>query len=336
MDINAVFEGGGVKGIALAGAVQAAEQRGIRFNRVAGTSSGAIVASLVAAGYTAAEMKRLIEAMPFRSFLQRSPLFNTKWIGPMTRLFVKKGLYSGEALEEWVRGLLQAKGIRTFGDLRPEQLRIIASDISGRKLLVLPDDIAQYGLDPKQLSVAKAVRMSTSIPYFFDPVVIRKKTSSRLPGETFADQFVYIVDGGLLSNFPLWVFDQTNDSPLEALVPTIGFRLVGRSQLAPSTIRGPLSMLKALVRTMLDAHDERYIEEQNRFRTVKIPTHGISITDFDISAEDSKQLYESGYYSTEAFFNKWKMSDYKHNYIAYVHRRKSKPIDSKVTSLMSK
>lgn len=69
MDINAVFEGGGVKGIALAGAVQAAEQRGIRFSRVAGTSSGAIVAALVAAGYTAAEMKQLIEAMPFRSFL---------------------------------------------------------------------------------------------------------------------------------------------------------------------------------------------------------------------------------------------------------------------------
>lgn len=228
MKINAVFEGGGVKGIALAGAVQAAERRGLTFHQVAGTSSGAIVASLVAAGYTAEEMKKVIMATPFSSFMQRAPIFNTKIIGPLSRLFIKKGLYSGEALEHWIHQLLLAKGIRTFSDLKTNQLRIIASDISDRKLLVLPDDIAQYGIDPNQLLVSKAVRMSTSIPYFFDPVIIRKAPDKRSKKQPFADQFAYIVDGGLLSNFPLWIFDKDHAPAMEKLVPTIGFQLVGR------------------------------------------------------------------------------------------------------------
>jgi len=325
VQINAVFEGGGVKGIALAGAVSAAERRGLRFHQVAGTSSGAIVASLVAAGYSADEMKRIITATPFSSFLQRSSIFNTKVIGPLTRLFLKKGLYSGEALEHWIHRLLLAKGIRTFGDLKLNQLRIIASDISDRKLLVLPDDISQYGIDPKRLLVSKAVRMSTSIPYFFDPVIIRSGAKRKLPKPSFADQFAYIVDGGLLSNFPLWVFDRENspNPDVDKLIPTIGFQLVGRGSGRPNTIVGPISMLKALFSTMMDAHDDRYIEDVNRFRTIKIPTLGVSITDFDISKEKSEELYKAGSIAGEHFFNKWKMTDYKQGYVDHVIRKQS-------------
>ncbi|MCR8633974.1 patatin-like phospholipase family protein [Paenibacillus radicis (ex Xue et al. 2023)] len=323
MKINAVFEGGGVKGIALAGAVHAAESKGLTFNQVAGTSSGAIVASLVAAGYTSDELKTVIEATPFSAFMQRSKIFDTKLIGPLARLFLKKGLYSGETLEHWIHTLLLAKGIRTFGDLRPNQLRIIASDISGRKLLVLPDDIADYGIDPVQFSISKAVRMSTSIPYFFDPVIIRKSAAKRLSTETFAEQFVYIVDGGLLSNFPLWLFDRDEVPALDSMIPTIGFQLVGRGSGMPNKIYGPLSMLKALFSTMMDAHDERYIEDVNRFRTVKIPTLGVSNTNFDISKEKSQALYESGNLAAENFFNKWKLTDYKTSYMQHVVRKRN-------------
>ncbi len=322
--INAVFEGGGVKGIALAGAVHAAERKGLTFHQVAGTSSGAIVASLVAAGYSAEELKNIIMATPFSSFMQRAPVFNAKIIGPLTRLFLKKGLYSGEALERWIHQLLLAKGIRTFSDLKKNQLRIIASDISDRRLLVLPDDIEQYGIDPKRLLISKAVRMSTSIPYFFDPVIIRKAPSKRAPKQSFADQFAYIVDGGLLSNFPLWIFDQDHTPKAEQLIPTIGFQLVGRGTGQPNTIFGPVTMFKALFSTMMDAHDERYIEEANRFRTIKIPTLGVSVTDFDISNEKSLQLYEAGCLAGEAFLNKWKLMDYKMGFEQHVLRRKIK------------
>ncbi|HEX7057326.1 MAG TPA: patatin-like phospholipase family protein, partial [Bacilli bacterium] len=71
MKAHAVFEGGGVKAIALVGALQAAEERAIRLEKVAGTSSGAIIASLVAAGFTGEEMKDILLATSFTDFLQR-------------------------------------------------------------------------------------------------------------------------------------------------------------------------------------------------------------------------------------------------------------------------
>ncbi|MCY9668196.1 patatin-like phospholipase family protein [Paenibacillus alginolyticus] len=319
MKINGVFEGGGVKGIALAGGVSAAMKQGHVFNEVAGTSSGAIVAALLAAGYTGEDMKEMILRSPFRSFMQRSPIFNTKIIGPAARLVLKKGLYSGAALEDWVSQQLAAKGIRTFGDLRHNQLRVIASDITQGKLLILPDDIAQYGIDPRKFSIAKAVRMSTSIPYFFDPVMIRRKLKSSAKAAPFAEQFYYIVDGGLLSNYPLWVFDQETDR--EDIIPVIGFQLVGKSDISTHKIKGPITMLEALFGTMLSAHDERYIEQKNRFRTVKIPTLGVGNTQFNLSKELSMSLYDSGFQASNDYFNNWSAETYEQNYDKLVLRR---------------
>lgn len=318
MLINGVFEGGGVKGIALAGGVSAAMRQGHVFNQVAGTSSGSIVAALLAAGYTGEEMRELILRAPFKSFMQRSPIFNAKIIGPAARLLIKKGLYSGEALEHWVSTQLAARGIRTFGDLKHNQLRIIASDITQGKLLILPEDIAQYGIDPKKFSIAKAVRMSTSIPYFFDPVMIRRKIKSSEKAAPFTEQFYYIVDGGLLSNYPLWVFDRDTDR--EEIIPVIGFQLVGKSETPTHKIKGPITMLEALFGTMLSAHDERYIEQKNRFRTVKIPTLGVGNTQFNLSKELSLSLYESGYQASKDYFNKWSAQTYESNYEKYVLR----------------
>jgi NTE family protein len=318
LKINGVFEGGGVKGIALAGAVHTAQRRGFTFDRVAGTSSGAIIASFLAAGYTGEEMRQMIIDMPFRNFLQRSPIYNTRWIGPAARLLLKKGLYSGEALENWVLQKLAAKGVRTFGDLRPGQLRIVASDISQGKLLVLPDDIAQYGIDPARFLIAKAVRMSTSIPYFFDPVIIRRRREPRKRKPKEESDYIYIVDGGLLSNFPLWLFDQQTDPGPHR--PTIGFQTVGRTKPSMRRIGGPITMLTALFATMMDAHDDRYIEEANRFRTIKIPAQGVRVTQFDLTPEQSLELFRAGCESADKFFTSWTHELYEAEYAKYVTR----------------
>lgn len=317
MKINAVFEGGGVKAIGLAGAVAEAERRGFQFYHVAGTSSGSIVAALLAAGYKGSELKDIIEGTPFTTFLKKSWMHQIKWVGPAMRVFIKKGLYSGEALELWIHKLLAAKGIRTFGDLKPNQLRIIASDISQGKLMMLPDDLDQYGIDARRFPVSKAIRMSTSIPYFFDPVLLRKHRNGRAKGEPFQKQFVYVVDGGILSNFPLWIFDKERETEDEKGIPSIGFQLVGRSDKAPREISGPVSMLQALFSTMMDAHDDRYIEESSRFRTIKIPTMGVQVTQFNISKEKSEELFQSGVMAASRYFDKWSISVYNQNVEKY-------------------
>lgn len=315
MDVNAVFQGGGVKSIGLAGAVCEAERRGVVFRKVAGTSSGSIIASLLAAGYSGPDMKDIIIQTPFSSFLKKTMFHQIRWLGPAVRLFIKKGLYSGEQLEYWISQLLEAKGIRTFGDLQPGVLQIIASDISGGNLLVLPQDIARYGIDPNKLTVAKAIRMSTSIPYFFDPVIIRMQYPERSKAASFADQFVYIVDGGILSNFPLWLFDESKELKKTGnTVPTLGFQLVGRGKEEPHQIKGPLTMFQALFSTMMDAHDERYIEAHNENRTIKIPALGVHITQFDIKPEQSLELFQSGAGAAKKFFDKFSVDRYKYQY----------------------
>lgn len=307
MEINAVFEGGGVKGISLAGAVEATERAGRTFKKVAGTSSGAIVATLLAAGYEGEEMSRMIQGTSFSSFMKRAPIYNTAWVGPALRVLLKKGLYSGEALESWMRSLLLKKGIITFRDLPPSKLSIIASDITNGRILVLPDGLEQYGISPEHFEVAKAVRMSCSIPYFFDPVMLRLNGQSAR-GKSFIEQFVYVVDGGLLSNFPLWLFDGMNENSKVPgrRIPTVGYQTVGKTDPQPHRIRGPFSMLQAMVSTMLSAHDEKYIEDDKYVRTVTIPTLGIGTTQFNITKMQSDELYAAGLKAGEDFFKEWR------------------------------
>ena len=105
-----------------------------------------------------------------------------------------------------MRDLLAAKGVETFAQLKTEwddpkyayRLQVIASDVSARELLVLPRDAAKLGIAPDELEVALAVRMSMSIPIFFEPVRIENPETNH--------EHV-IVDGGMLSNFPVWLFD---------------------------------------------------------------------------------------------------------------------------------
>ncbi|MDP5275690.1 patatin-like phospholipase family protein [Chengkuizengella axinellae] len=310
MKVNAVFEGGGVKAIGLAGAVKAVEDQNIVFNQVAGTSSGAIVASLIAAGYTSQELKELVMSTPFSSVVKKTWVHRVIYLGPGVRVFFKKGLYSGDPLEEWIDHKLKLKGVETFGDLNQNQLRIIASDITRGRILVLPDDIRQYGINPNQLSISKAIRMSTAIPFYFDPIKLKKNHDK---------QTYYIVDGGILSNYPLWLFDkEARKRGVQSKIPTLGFRLIGKHTNVPRKIIGPISMFQALFSTMMDAHDEKFIEDHKRFNTIQIPTLGVRTTDFKISNEECNRLFESGYRAAEKYISNWSYSEYLKYYEQYL------------------
>mgnify|MGYP003484396654 CR=1 FL=1 len=61
MIVDGVFSGGGIKGFAYVGAIQALEEKGIKFERVAGTSAGAILATFIAAGFNAQELEEIFD-----------------------------------------------------------------------------------------------------------------------------------------------------------------------------------------------------------------------------------------------------------------------------------
>jgi NTE family protein len=255
LKVDGVFEGGGVKGIGLVGAVSVIEEAGYEFVNLAGTSAGAIVATLLAAGYTAVELKQIINSLDFASFQDLTPLGRITGLGPIFNLLFRKGLYEGDVLLNLMRKLLAEKHIHTFRDLLlPEfanedryrfKVRLIASDISRGRMLVLPQDIKDYDMVPEDLEVALAIRMSMSYPFFFIPVELKK---------------CYIVDGGMLSNFPVELFD----SPGTPEWPTFGFKLVMSDQASPEQfvrhpITGPFSQLAAMFYTAMEAHDAYYL-----------------------------------------------------------------------------
>ena len=300
---DAVFEGGGVKGIGLVGALAVIEEAGYQPVNLAGTSAGAIIAALYAAGYTPAELKTVILGLDFNQLTDPPAIGHIPFFGPIIDEVVQKGLYEGNFFQNRMRELLAAKGVHTFRDLLDKdateeryryKVRVVASDITRGRMLVLPQDLHEYGLDPSDLEVALAVRMSMSIPFFFIPV--RLKDS-------------YIVDGGLLSNFPVELFDSTGIPEW----PTFGFKLV-RSADAQTTVRhpitGPLSEAAAMFFTAMSAHDAYYLDAAKFVRTIAIDTLDVQTTDFNLSPERKEALYQSGMAAAKDFLDHWNFEEY--------------------------
>ncbi len=306
---DAVFEGGGVRGIGLVGAAEVAEEHGVEWVSLAGTSAGAIVAALLAAGYRAAELRDILSRLDLRCFRDRGGVDRLPLLGRPLSLLFEKGVYEGSYLVRWLGGLLGRRGVQTFGDLVDTafagderhrfRLRVIAADVSRGRLLVLPQDIARFGVRPEDLSVALAVRMSMSIPFFYEPVQLRDMRTGRVS---------YIVDGGILSNFPVWLFDSQGPPRW----PTFGFRLVGPGEVDGGyrQIRMPLDLALAIVSTMMAAHDARHLQAADHVRTISIPTLGIGTTRFGISAAERRALYEAGRKAAADFFAGWDFGRY--------------------------
>lgn len=199
MNINLILEGGGALGVTYIGSYRALLEKGYNIKRCAGTSVGSLMAALIVAGYTPDEIEDIFFGSEFSNFLSSSGL-NRK-IPPYRalNLFLNKGIYDSSVIEKFVDALLERKGIRTFSDIVKKgknKLTIIAADVTNRRMVVMPNDLKRYGIDPLSFKVSKAVSMSCAIPLFFTPYVLNNN-----------DKFSYIVDGGLLSNFPVWVFD---------------------------------------------------------------------------------------------------------------------------------
>jgi len=292
MLIDGVFSGGGLKGFALVGAYQVLEEKGYRFHRVAGTSAGAILACFIAAGYSAKEIEKMLDEQDFQVLLDPRntiiPLPLMKWF----QLYWRLGLYQGNALEKWFLEKLAAKDVYTFSDLPPGKLKLVASDLTNGKMLVLPDDLEGYGISAETFPIARALRMSCGIPFFFEPV--RLKVGK---GETI------VVDGGVLSNFPMWIF---NDEGGNTERPVLGLKLSRSQEDMPGhKIDNALDLFEALFSTMKNSHDEKYISRKHEKNIIFIPVDNYSATQFDMDQETKEGLIEAGRNSTIQFLKTW-------------------------------
>ena len=317
-----VLQGGGVKGIALAGAVEVLLRR-YDIQRVAGTSAGAILASLIAAGYTGDEVREAMQSLPYAEVPDAKPPVPV--FGPLAGLFRGNGLYRGDVIEHWIADRLAEKGVRVFADLpllpdrtadprlyEPDhayRLVVTATDITRGRGLVLPWDYRQaFGLDPAEQSVARAVRMSLSIPLFFMPC----RLTDERTGQTSR-----IVDGGVMTNFPVQLFDRQDGG--RPRWPTFGVGVIPDLPEADSTLvrhmpfrlPGPFGVLEATVATAISGHDQTYLgQPRNAARLIRADTSQVGIVDFRIGEEQRQWLVANGVAAAKEFLRSWNWKAY--------------------------
>jgi NTE family protein len=321
-----VLEGGGVKGIAHVGAIHALEERGVTtYPRVAGTSAGSIVGALAAAGVPATKMLEIMRALDYREVRDEAGIDRVPIIGKGLSLLFEDGMYEGRYVSRFLGEVLEDFGVRTFGDLRiqgreagrlpPDQaykLVVMATDITNGCLVRLPWDYrSMYGLDPDEQPVAEAVRASMAIPYYFEPHAQR-----HADGRTSI-----LVDGGVLSNFAIDVFDRRDGSAPRW--PTFGVKLLpklpeGRAQLFPLlgvVPRGPLHLTELLVSTILVGRDQTQLNQPwVDARTIRVDTSAAGVIDFSLSRKQMEELYTQGYETMDKFLRDWDFVEYRRRF----------------------
>lgn len=319
-----VLSGGGVKGIALAGAVAALVEAGYTPQRVSGTSAGALVGSLVAAAaqrgdLSSALLADLAVSIDYRRFLDPGPIERIPVLGPVAGVLSGDGIYRGDALHRWIGEQLARFGVETFADLAiddpelpPDQryrLVVTVADVTRGLLVRLPWDYRRvYGLDPDRQSVADAVRASTAIPFFFRPATVTAAGGRRST----------LVDGGLLSNFPIDSLDRTDGAPPRW--PTFGATLLPTlpadneqviPALRPVHLFGGPTLLEQVITTTLVGRDQAYLDQPwVSARTIRIDTADVGVLDFGLSTQQKSGLYDDGVRAGQAFLTTWNWTEY--------------------------
>ena len=318
---DAIFEGGGVRGIGYVGAIVKFEESGYRFRNVAGSSAGAIIASLIAAGYSAPEMQEELSKVSFENFKEPNVWKGFGKIGLMLSAAKHFGLYSADLFEKWLDDLLAKKNIHTFNDVG-DRLKVTTSDITEKRGLVLPDDLVKFGIDPGSFKISTAVRMSMGIPVFYEPYELIDEEGA----------VHYIVDGGMLSNYPIWILDNGKNKPD---IPIFGFRFIRyHGENNKSKKDNLFNYMKQIITTAIEARDDDYnvIVHGDLQRTVYIDTKVggkyVSVTDFNMNRETVIGLFKNGYDAASNFliswnFKKWKSQFRRTGFLFSVGKRES-------------
>lgn len=325
---NLVFQGGGVKTFAYLGALEVLEAYEVlaQIDRTAGASAGAIMAMLVSFRLSAAEIGQLFNQIEFeklpglrsaRDILGTTSDFLDSHLTPLlanadaiNRLFNRFGWYATDYGYQWIQDTIASQcdgnGRATFGDFQKKgfgDLHVAVTDISARASRVF-----SFQHTP-EVAVADALRMSVSIPLFFEAM--------QFNGLEFGAGNYY-ADGGVLDNYPLHVFDhpdfQTGSRWHISGVnwETLGCRLYAAGDCTTLIPRRPihslLDYIEALLETVLEAQvvafDHNKVDQQ---RTININDHCVLATDFHVRpGSESTQyhdLVQSGREEAKAYLD---------------------------------
>ena len=311
---NLVFEGAGIRGIAYSGVLSELEKRKLinDIENVGGTSAGAITALMVSLGYSSNEIFDIISETKFQKFNDGEYFF----IGGFSRLNSKYGWYKGEQFKKWLEKIIIAKtgsSEITFRELKQKgfkQLYITATCLNKQKLIVFSAETY-----PK-MKIKDAVRISMSIPLYFEAVFI--DSIGQVHNNNNVGGLDVVVDGGIIGNFPIFIFDSLSVDSLNQTVripnnKTLGVKIDSDLQikndslskeLVPIPINNMNDYLEAFYVLILENLNRTPLIPADWERTISVSSVGISPRIKKLTAEQKKSLIESGQLSTKNYFNK--------------------------------
>lgn len=324
---NLVFEGGGVCGIAYLGALQYLYQSGMLQSviRVAGTSAGAITACMTSFNLPFEETKELVDTLDYKKIPLESSYPELKAIsepalrefeaifgdvGSLYRLITKYGWYSSEYFYSWLKKQIASQFDHTkklppysFADFknpsihkdqRPfHDLYVVGTNLSYRSSIIFCYENTPH------MEVAQAVRISMSIPLFFEAVEY-----STYMADTSANIFC---DGGVMWNYPINIFDSAlfkEDKQSGVNEQTLGLRFLSCTEY--HKINNFLDFLNSLYHSQLRVQQNYFDNSpQDIARSIQIDPGDVSFVDFDITVGDGTYLflYYQGYQAARNYFN---------------------------------
>jgi len=316
---NIVLEGGGIRGFAYIGAYEVLDSLHIltSVERIGGSSAGAIQAALLAVGYTPAEMKEIALTIPLKKFNDGG------WsvIGGTRRLRKQFGWYKGDAFSEWIGTLIAQKtgsASTTFSELHQLKNKKGYKDlyITGTDLTYQCLQIFSYEQYPN-MSIRDAVRISMSIPLYYKPVLI--DDSGKIYSKPEQNKILHVmVDGGVLSNYPIQMFDSTKYSSRYDSVnvfysnpETLGILLERSDQIAynsknpgvaPINIKKMRQFYSALYFTLVDKPNPELMNSAIIRRAISIDNLNLSPRVRKLDTKTIDSLINSGRSGARNFF----------------------------------
>lgn len=373
MRYDLVFEGGGARGIIFIGALYELIARNHQIGRLVGTSAGAIIATLIAAGYGPGELDDAVSrkrgsASILRGFLGEPPPFTRDEIQqsatraffrdvdfPMAPGFVENhlddalatallrfpvhrnlmafiergGWFAADNFMAWLVERLDTgyykRQPRRFGALTLAQLHaatqadlsVVVADTTASRLRVLNHRTAPH------CPLVWAVRMSMNLPFLWDDVVWDAEWGTYL-GAPLAGHVM--VDGGLLSSFPIELLVSNEPYVLALIGPRSGDGVLGllidESLPVPGDAGKPppppsglnlahmrvVQRLTRMVDTMTSARDKMVIEAFEEL-VARLPAMGYGTLEFDMSDVRREALIESGRSAMRSYFDRPRPAD---------------------------
>lgn len=330
----AIFDGGGVKGAALAGALKAAENSDIEFVGFGGTSAGSIIALLASVGYTGEEIQELlVDKGDFcRDFLddktgdrlretqgkiQRSlKMLSGSWCHKALNLwqawkdgralysamFGPPGIYSGAKLQQWLSSRVREKLEERFpGKPLPSDFTFqqLEEDYSCKPLKVVVSDITDrkavvFSKHSKEFTRSAIRAVQASASY---PFVFKPVELRGTDGRLHR-----LVDGGLASNLPCFLYNSERAASRDYV---LAFDLISSPEKEASKTDG-FSFCSNMLNTALEAGDElqRGVLEGVHHIPIRTPAN-IDTLDFNLQREQREALFHQGYAEAASWLSQW-------------------------------